>query len=152
LGGDSAECTALDRPLPERFPLVLARLGSPMPSATPEPESADEQAVPYSPADIADMLASLSNIWLPMMYGFSGAIVAALRTIYRKVSASTLAPWDIRLLWTRMVLARLSQLAARNPEMGRFSAAGCRKVGTTARISFCYRNTIRGDPGRRLAG
>ena len=50
------------------------------------------------------------------------------------------------------VLARLSQLAARNPEMGRFSAAGCRKVGTTARISFCYRNTIRGDPGRRLAG
>jgi hypothetical protein len=108
LGGDSAECTAFDRPLPERSPLVLARLGSPMPSATPEPESADDQAAPYFPDDIADMLASLSNIWLPMMYGISGAIVAALRTIYRKVSASTLAPWDTRLLWTRMVLGMIA--------------------------------------------
>ena len=75
-----------------------------MPSAMPEPELADHQAAPFFPDDIADMLASLSNIWLPMMYGISGAIVAALRTIYRKVSASTLAPWDTRLLWTRMVL------------------------------------------------
>ncbi|MBV8867906.1 MAG: hypothetical protein JOY65_00595, partial [Acetobacteraceae bacterium] len=34
--------------------------------------------------------------------------VAALRTIYRKVSASTLAPWDSRLLWTRMVLGMIA--------------------------------------------
>ena len=74
----------------------------------PEPESADDQAAPFFPDDIADMLASLSNIWLPMMYGISGAIVAALRTIYRKVSASTLAPWDTRLLWTRMVLGMIA--------------------------------------------
>lgn len=52
----------------------------------------------------SDTLATLSNIWLPVLYGFIGAIVAAMRSIYQKVSNSTLAPWDTRLLWTRVVL------------------------------------------------
>jgi hypothetical protein len=51
-----------------------------------------------------DVLATLSNIWLPVLYGFIGAIVAAMRNIYQKVSTSTLAPWDTRLLLTRVVL------------------------------------------------
>ena len=75
---------------------------------TASPEWADQQSPFYFPTDIADIMASFSNIWLPMLYGFSGALVAALRTIYRKISASTLAPWDTRLLWTRMVLGLIA--------------------------------------------
>jgi hypothetical protein len=49
-------------------------------------------------------LTDLSNIWLPMLYGFIGAVVAALRSVYYKVSNSMLAPWDTRLIWTRVML------------------------------------------------
>jgi hypothetical protein len=53
-------------------------------------------------------LTDLSNIWLPMLYGFIGAIVAALRTVYNKVSTSMLAPWDTRLIWTRVMLGTMA--------------------------------------------
>ena len=51
-----------------------------------------------------DTLAALTGIWLPMSYGFIGAMVAALRSVFTKISNSTLAPWDTRLLVTRVIL------------------------------------------------
>jgi len=66
------------------------------------PTQASQSADSYAQA--TDKLAVISNIWLPMAYGFVGTIVAALRTIYLKISASTLAPWDAELIWPRVFL------------------------------------------------
>jgi hypothetical protein len=111
LDWEDSYCTAGFPLTPQRGLIVPAVLKTQVLSPIAGAESGSElPASGYEAAytEVADTLAELSTIWLPVLYGCVGAIVAALRSTYTKISSSTLAPWDTRLMWTRVVLGMMA--------------------------------------------
>jgi hypothetical protein len=94
---------------------LLALFPEPKKPAKPSAAATVAASMAITPAQAAanitlpiSRLAEITSIWGPALYGFIGAIVAALRSIYTKVSSSTLAPWDTRLMWTRVLLGAMA--------------------------------------------